>query len=83
MATKKHFFTFTVEGAGEFPMDMLRYDRCFPRNEKDANAAQDRERGRRQVELTRPHCEAYWTPTEGRWQSFGWKVVAGARETYV
>ena len=28
-------YTFTVEGTGMFPVDMLRYDNCWPRTEQD------------------------------------------------
>jgi len=82
MPTRNHFVNFTVEGAGEFPLDMLRYDGCYPRTEEDANRAQDRERGRRQVECTKPMCPSYWRPKAARWESFGWKVIAEKRDTY-
>jgi hypothetical protein len=82
MASKRYFVRFTVEGSGIFPLDMLRYDRCYPRSENDANTAQDG-RVRRQVELLAPNrAEAYWQPTAGRWESFGWKVLKWERVSY-
>lgn len=70
MNTIKQGHTFTVEGRGEFPEDMLRYDECAPLNYADTRAM--KQRGLRMVTLTgRKH-----TPTFARWESFGWKVVA-------
>ena len=71
-STTVHFFT--VEGSSRFPFDMLRYDRCWPATEGEsitlAQQAADNT-GKRIIGLmstTKP-------PTEGRWASFGWKVV--------
>jgi hypothetical protein len=67
--------TFTVQGRGQFPTDMLRYDLCWPASGNDSHA----------IEITYGQG---WTapysvtlkglklPTTGRWESFGWKVVA-------
>lgn len=59
----------TVEGAGEFPVDMLRYDAAFPHKEEDSYLIM--ERGKRKVSLL-----TQITPTQARWESFGWKVIA-------
>lgn len=62
--------TFIVEGRGEFPADMLRYDECAPLHYADTEAM--KKRGLRMVSLTsRKH-----TPTFARWESFGWSVLA-------
>lgn len=61
---------FLVEGSGPFPLDMLRYDKAFPRTEQDANVAQG-SRIRRSVTLLSSSLSA---PTHARWESFGWKV---------
>jgi len=72
----KSFYEFTVEGKGEFPFDMLRRDQCWPRREShDVTALAPHHRSSvlretRQVQLV-GLCE----PTEGRWASFGWRVV--------
>lgn len=65
---------FEVEGRGPFPLDMLRYDGCFPVRSEDASS----------IGLREPECyEAARTIrlrtvrpklTPDRWRSFGWKV---------
>lgn len=67
---------FVVRGRGSFPIDMLRYDVCHPSTERDSAtimATFERRAGVREVrevELVGTH-----TPTDGRWESFGWKVA--------
>ena len=77
---KKTAHQFAVLGRGEFPMDMLRYDRCYPKREKDTVTM--RSDGLREVMLLKTinwgHSEAsgpVWVPTVGRWNSFGWAVL--------
>lgn len=67
---------FTVAGVGAFPLDMLRYDRCFPQTQVDV-AAMSRVRGER---VARHVCLESVSvgdprPTLRRWESFGWKVT--------
>jgi hypothetical protein len=66
---------FVVEGRTSFPIDMLRYDRCWPRTELDAGEV---ERSFRRVEGVRGvrvvSLSGLRAPTDGRWESFGWKV---------
>jgi hypothetical protein len=69
------FITFTVEGTGNIPTDMLRYDQCWPYSTMDA-VGMFREYGepllsRRQIRL----CSIARVPTAARWESFGWRVV--------
>lgn len=71
---------FVVEGSGHFPTDMLRRDKCYPRNEDDSNALDRDDWAGRRVCLERvvigERTEgAYWQPTIGRWESYGWRVV--------
>lgn len=72
MAIKYH--TFEVESTFYgFPIDMLRYDSCFPSNERDANDIQTAISTNKQI--GRPvqlacYAEKHWSPTTGRWQSF-------------
>jgi len=61
---------FTVEGGGHFPVDMLRYDTCWPSSQEDVAQA-FAEKGVRKVRLSTPYNRV----TEGRWLSFGWHVV--------
>lgn len=72
------WFEFTVEGCGPFPIDMLRYDSCWPKSERydSSNIAGAHDRGRRRVVLITADDAA---PTPDRWESFGWRYV-GAGE---
>lgn len=78
MAKDRHVFT--VEGRGEFPTDMLRYDACWPYGSADAAAILQSivvaERGVGS-ETRRINLSTDWrpAPTVGRWDSFGWRVV--------
>jgi len=65
--------TFTVTGRGAFPMDMLRYDICWPANETMSNLISD-------AFFHQPHrstisLKGLKPPTFARWRSFGWEVV--------
>ena len=68
----------TVEVNGAFPVDMLRYDRCYPASEEDAKAiaqslaGTEREPYRVTVKALSPSRE-HWT--KARWRSFGAVVV--------
>jgi hypothetical protein len=71
--------TFTVEGTGEFPLDMLRSDQCWPAAVDDAArigahygmADPDGVRAR----LVRLETAAKYAPNRQRWQSFRWRVI--------
>lgn len=64
--------TFTVTGRGSFPLDMLRYDQCFPFGPDDvANMDVGQ---RREVRLVHYGEQRHWEPTKDRWASFGWVV---------
>lgn len=72
---KGELYTFTVEGAGEFPFDMLRYDACWPYSEgRDSTelSSESHFSFRRRVVL---QSQQESGPTPGRWQSFGWRFV--------
>lgn len=68
--------TFTVQGTGRFPVDMLRHDVCVPATETDSHlivrSYVSPEKPRRVTLALRGHITA---PTRGRWESFGWSVV--------
>ena len=81
MTKKETALQFTVLGRGGFPMDMLRYDGCYPKSEKDTVTMQSD--GLREVMLHKtlnwghPHeLLKVWVPTVGRWNSFGWAVLS-------
>jgi hypothetical protein len=66
---------FRVTGIGHFPVDMLRYDGCFPLNSDDAVAETDSPGVRREVCLMMVRAQkVQCKPTEGRWNSFGWSA---------
>lgn len=74
----KYQVVFTVAGRGRFPVDMLRYDECFPVNGDSAAAigVTREEEGRsapvRKVRLLTRRASGY---TAARWASFGWTVL--------
>ena len=70
-------YEFAVCGWGEFPLDMLRYDSCWPRREGTdvfKMFASLRNDGSRELQTIR--LVGLRPPSEGRWNSFGWPVVA-------
>ena len=72
----KYLQTFRVHGSSRFPVDMLRYDSCWPASEdysieiSDSCGLGDK----RMVKLCRWVESKTALPTVGRWESFGWKV---------
>ena len=60
---------FTVHGKGHFPLDMLRYDGCYPRQVDMLDAVEEL----RFVAMCHVGAKN-WKPTIGRWESFGWTV---------
>lgn len=65
-------FTFTVSGTGEFPVDMMRFERAWPRAPSDSKKIQesDPSSGRFEVDLQ----SADPPSQKGRWGSFGWRI---------
>ena len=72
-------FEYTVEGLGDFPLDMLRHDRAYPADEESVAAiiaglawaaVRRRSRDRRLVRLVSER-----EPTSERWRAFGWTVT--------
>lgn len=65
-----------VQGRGEFPYDMLRYDACCPDKESDTSrmGRPDEVESFRHVTLRR-YSVSGMPVTERRWRSFGWDVV--------
>lgn len=68
----KYVQTFTVSGSGQFPFDMLRYDRCWPVQESEMWKFSDD--GQRTLELRRYATNKNDFPTFPRWSSFGWQL---------
>lgn len=73
--SKVYLFAVKVEGCGHFPVDMLRYDGCYPASERDSALTDNStHQGRRVVSLRMVDYNP-GGPTAARWESFTWKVV--------
>ena len=77
-------FEYAVEGAGDFPLDMLRHDGAYPADEESVAAilaglrwAASRKRSR-QMLLVR--LVSHRAPTSERWRAFGWTVTMSQPE---
>ena len=69
--------TFTVDGTGQFPADMLRWDRCYPVDTTSAMGIVTTDRLRDvPVRLATVREDTDLHITELRWQSFGWTVTS-------
>ena len=66
---------FTVRCGLPFPIDMLRYDACFPATEEDAGKM-GATHGVVEVKLVHRGDSKSWQPSEGRWRSFVCTVIA-------
>lgn len=74
---KRYKFRYTVEGRGEFPFDMLRYECSYPASEQESRLLTSQasiRAGRRSVALVHFDTWKGWTPAEDRWKSFLWRV---------
>lgn len=69
-------YRFTVEGPYPFPVDMLRYDRCWPEREGIDTGAIARALDSAIQRRDRVTLIGLDHPTEGRWRSFGWSVIS-------
>ena len=67
---------FIVEGKGSFPIDMLRYDHCYPSDMDSILALANRGSSRRVTLGTAHPTKALTGITPARWESFGWRVVS-------
>ena len=71
---------FTVIGTGRFPIDMLRYDGCWPFQSSDAVAIENSFKTIRppDPESHTVRLEGTCKPTVARWRSFGWDIKEGS-----
>ena len=77
---KEYRYSFTVQGHMEFPLDMLRYDACWPyRESEDVPAIAASLNPRVKTETRKVSLVGVKQPTEGRWASFGWRVLEWKR----
>ena len=86
MAARVYAQRFVVEGVGQFPVDMLRYDQAVPWSEVDSGkiatdwgsreALEPRQVAvLRHVSVPKPRPGGLGWPTVERWRSFGWRVL--------
>ena len=73
-------YVFEVAGSGPFPVDMLRYDCCWPAREMEDSynglvPTYEEQVKRRTVRL----CTINARPRRERWHSFGWAIVKEPR----
>lgn len=75
MARKMFLHKFVVQGQAFFPLDMLRYDTCYPScSDAITKMAALKSEHPRKIQLTaRAHKD--WKPCTPRWATFGWKVI--------
>lgn len=66
-------FTYKATGRGQFPIDMLRYDRSFPATETGSVLIEE-DRSHRTVYLVHYSDIKVWEPSVRRWESFGWEA---------
>ncbi len=77
---------FIVEGSAPFPIDMLRYDHCYPADQAAASILADvvgvmwTHDQTAQLTLVSVTDHKAWLPTAARWSSFNWRVVTGSHE---
>jgi hypothetical protein len=77
---------FTVTGHGAFPLDMLRYDSCYPRTQDDVmqierSLTDHGYQEAREVRLLRPVESKRNLPTTARWNSFRWPILIATLHT--
>lgn len=81
---------FTVRGGLSFPLDMLRYDACYPADQAAVSAIQNSVNGLvlslrenlTEVHLARQVSSVKDMPTFGRWESYGYQVDRKSIVTY-
>ena len=77
-------FEYTVEGVGDFPLDMLRHDRAYPADQESVSAITAGFRWaaarRRSRDLIVVRLVSDREPTPERWRAFGWTVRTSGLE---
>jgi hypothetical protein len=85
MTRQKNTTRFVVKGRGRFPVDMLRYDACWPASSEDAGKITrliadadhpDRFSETPVTEVALTVAPGYGPPTVARWNSYGWAVAS-------
>ena len=65
---EQRIFNFSVTGKGSFPLDMLRYDSCWPTGKDCADELTQKDTKRK------IHLKSIYTPTPARWKRLGWPI---------
>lgn len=66
---------FTVRGRCPFPLDMLRYDHCYPYQQRDVGVIEKSQRDNHRSTWYVITLETNGSaPTESRWSELGWWV---------
>lgn len=68
-----YIHTAKVKGSGSFPMDMLRYDQCFPATEDDSYEM-TRASSVREITVKAWSDRPFSAFTPARWHSFTWSL---------
>ena len=72
----EYLFEFTVRGAGQFPMDMLRVERAWPAGPTSALGMDgDQDAPLRKVTLCCINWNSAWIPHLDCWIDAGWEVL--------
>jgi hypothetical protein len=78
MSKEKYFhpsvFVFTVEGATQFPIDMLRWDLCYPKTEEDSFMIALNARHYSKDTFYRVTLVSMKRPDIHQWRALGWEV---------
>lgn len=80
-----HEFSVINTSQFNFPVDMLRYDSCYPGDQESASKMMladgiyNKGRDKQELVIRLKHLDDRkdWYPTEGRWKSFGWNILHG------
>jgi hypothetical protein len=69
---------FKVRGQAAFPIDMLRYDRCWPGTREDsgkvARSLRQEHHDTTDINLMSVTMDPNWRPAVDRWRMCGWSV---------
>lgn len=72
---KNYRYEFAVSGNNPFPLDMLRYDCCWPRSSADVSKLSQAANNRTGSGIIEVTLVGTKEPTVERWRSFGWHVT--------
>ena len=70
-------FEYSVEGVGDFPLDMLRHDQAYPADEESVAAISAGFRwaaARKNRTTLVIRLASHRAPTPERWRAYGWTV---------